>query len=313
MLHAHGFTTGNNSQPGLAGVVHGQPRLRGKVARDAHNAGREERLAALGHRAHRARIHPQLAAQRHAQDPALAAPAPPAAAPAPHRAISSHSSQGGQPHRWAVRPAHVWSAGRRPPATAAVSIGSWPTSCTVPPLAKAPDWVPSYTLPYPAPYTLPYIRTGAAARRSACGSGRKTVPTRWPATRAATRSGAAAAQMATAQPAAVARRAAVSLVAMPPVPQSPPRPLVSTCAVASHNRARFLPPPQRVGPAVARRAPLATSLQLLRPCCQRAARSGVLAAATHNRGGRSCPVGQELRQFMRSGVPMPEPCAARAL
>ena len=43
------------------------------------------------------------------------------------------------------------------------------------------------------------------------------------------RSGSLARQMTVEQPAAVAMRAAVSLVAMPPVPHCVPRVLVSTC------------------------------------------------------------------------------------
>ena len=60
------------------------------------------------------------------------------------------------------------------------------------------------------------------------GCGRKMVPIRLPAMTAVMRSGSAARQMTVEQPAAVAMRAAVSLVAMPPVPHCVPRVLVST-------------------------------------------------------------------------------------
>ena len=62
------------------------------------------------------------------------------------------------------------------------------------------------------------------------GCGWKTVPrVLSPASSASMRSGSAARQMAMRQPAAVASRAAVSLVAMPPVPHCVPDWLVSTC------------------------------------------------------------------------------------
>ena len=65
------------------------------------------------------------------------------------------------------------------------------------------------------------------------GCGRKMVPTRLPAMTAVMRSGSDARQMTVEQPAAVAMRAAVSLVAMPPVPHCVPRVLVSTCQFAN--------------------------------------------------------------------------------
>ena len=58
------------------------------------------------------------------------------------------------------------------------------------------------------------------------------MPSLAPSKMATTFSGWAAAQMTVAQPAAVARRAAVSLVAMPPLAQALTRLLVSACTPA---------------------------------------------------------------------------------
>lgn len=67
------------------------------------------------------------------------------------------------------------------------------------------------------------------AHRSGCEVAWKTVPMRSPAMILTMFEGSSALQMTMRQPAAVAMRAAVSLVAMPPVPHCVPCVLVSTC------------------------------------------------------------------------------------
>ncbi len=75
-----------------------------------------------------------------------------------------------------------------------------------------------------------YVWVISTFHLSMFGCGWKTVPQeRSPASMATMRSGSLARQMAMRQPAAVASRAAVSLVAMPPVPHWLPLMLVSTC------------------------------------------------------------------------------------
>ena len=62
------------------------------------------------------------------------------------------------------------------------------------------------------------------------------MPMRSPAMILGRLAGSAALQMTMRQPAAVAMRAAVSLVAMPPVPHCVPLVLVSTCASGGERR-----------------------------------------------------------------------------
>ena len=108
---------------------------------------------------------------------------------------------------------------------------------------------------------------GSALERGGCGW--KTVPWRAPAMMAGSCSGRCASQMAMWQPAAVARRAAVSLVAMPPVPHCVPAPPVSTCPAGHQRMTQLTPCPDPAGPLSAASGPHGHPEQVTGSACRR--------------------------------------------